>query len=307
MPTQGTYFLNTSSFATATAIYTDSALTTAASNGWYKTSSNTFRQQTGAPSTPVLSTTYTCECTTFSSSTVESSESAACGATINQTYFHTGSGSTPVATNTCYSDAGQTVLGNGYYKLTSTTFMQITGGSGVVASVGTISVGIAFSSGRSATPAAAACADTLNQTYYHNGSSGQPPVATDVCYSDLCKTTVLGNGYYKISTAGTGTYMQITGGSGVVASVTTCPSALEEYDSSQTAVTSPNACFQSLGTTYHYDGTAGGNPAVNDTCYTTSAGTTTLPSGWYRANNVGGDVKYNVNSSGVVQSVIACE
>ena len=71
MPTQGTYFLNTTSFATATAIYTDAALTTAASNGWYKTSSNTFRQQTGAPSTPVLSTTYTCECTTFSSSTVE--------------------------------------------------------------------------------------------------------------------------------------------------------------------------------------------------------------------------------------------
>ena len=128
MPTQGTYFLNTTSFATATAIYTNAALTTAAPNGWYKTSSNTFRQQTGAPSTPVLSTTYTCECTTFSSSTVEASESAACGATINQTYYHTGSGSTPVATNVCYSDPGQNVLGNGYYKLTSTTFMQITGG-----------------------------------------------------------------------------------------------------------------------------------------------------------------------------------
>ena len=147
---------------------------------------------------------------------------------------------------------------------------------------------------------------TLNQTYYHNGTAGQPPAATDTCYSDACKSTVLGNGYYKIATTGNGVYMQITGGSGVVSSVTSCPSSLEEYDSSQTAVTSPNACFQSLGTTYHYDGTAGGNPSVGDTCYTTSAGTTTLPSGWYRANNVGGDIKYNVNSSGEVTSTQFC-
>jgi hypothetical protein len=306
MPTQGTYFLNTTSFATATAIYTNAALTTAAPNGWYKTSSNTFRQQTGAPSTPVLSTTYTCECTTFSSSTVEASESAACGATINQTYYHTGSGSTPVATNVCYSDPGQNVLGNGYYKLTSTTFMQITGGSGVVASVGTFSLGVSFNASSSQTNATNACAASINQTFYHNGTVGQLPVATNTCYTNECKTVFLGNGFYKIGTVADNKYIQITGGSGVVASVTTCPSALEEYDSSQTAVTSPNACFQSLGTTYYYDGTAGGNPAVNDTCYTTSAGTTTLPSGWYRANNVGGDIKYNVNSSGVVQVVTEC-
>tara|TARA_R110000751_G_scaffold269201_2_gene368874 strand:+ start:246 stop:1199 length:954 start_codon:yes stop_codon:yes gene_type:complete len=309
MPTQGTYFLNTSSFATATAIYTDSALTTAASNGWYKTSSNTFRQQTGAPSTPVLSTTYTCECTTFSSSTVESSESAACGATINQTYFHTGSGSTPVATNTCYSDAGQTVLGNGYYKLTSTTFMQITGGSGVVASVGTISVGIAFSSGRSATPAAAACADTLNQTYYHNGSSGQPPVATDVCYSDLCKTTVLGNGYYKISTAGTGTYMQITGGSGVVSAVTNCPSSLTSYSSSVKGVFNQACPFNGsnpgLTETYYHNGggSAGTPPTSGDTCYSDSAGTTVLIAGYYNLDSntgVGNRSYIEIGASGVV-------
>jgi hypothetical protein len=309
MPTQGTYFLNTSSFATATAIYTDSALTTAASNGWYKTSSNTFRQQTGAPSTPVLSTTYTCECTTFSSSTVESSESAACGATINQTYFHTGSGSTPVATNTCYSDAGQTVLGNGYYKLTSTTFMQITGGSGVVASVGTISVGIAFSSGRSATPAAAACADTLNQTYYHNGSSGQPPVATDVCYSDLCKTTVLGNGYYKISTAGTGTYMQITGGSGVVSAVTNCPSSVTSYSSSVKGVFNQACPFNGsnpgLTETYYHNGggSAGTPPTSGDTCYSDTAGTTVLIAGYYNLDsNTGVDNRsyIEIGASGVV-------
>jgi len=504
MPTQGTYFLNTSSFATATAIYTDSALTTAASNGWYKTSSNTFRQQTGAPGSPVLSSTFTCECTTFSSSSVQSTSTLACAASLNQTYFHTGSGSTPVATNTCYSDAGQTFLSNGYYKIstagtgtymqitggsgvisavtncpasvtsyssssvettliaacgstvdetyyhegagttplatdicysdsgitvltngyyrlaalsqnynitvanvgsgnkyyingvlqttfaisrgstytfnqsnssnsshpyrlsttsngthgggvqytsgwttnggtagsnlistfvvpanapdvlyyycqyhsgmggqiniggTQGTYVQITGGSGVVAVTGTFATGESFTSSANQTNATLACAASINQTYYHNGTAGQPPAATDTCYSDACKSTVLGNGYYKIATTGNGVYMQITGGSGVVSSVTSCPSSLEEYDSSQTAVTSPNACFQSLGTTYHYDGTAGGNPSVGDTCYTTSAGTTTLPSGWYRANNVGGDIKYNVNSSGEVTSTQFC-
>jgi len=290
MPTQGTYYLDTSSFATATAIYTDAALTTAASNGWYKTSSNTFRQQTGAPGNPVLSTTYTCECTTFSSSTVESSESAACGATINQTYFHTGSGSTPVATNTCYSDAGQTVLGNGYYKLTSTTFMQITGGSGVVASVGTISVGIAFTSSSVQTTSTNACSATINQTYYHNGSSGQPPVATDVCYSDLCKTTVLGNGFYKIATTGSGIYMQITGGSGVVASVTNCPASTTSYSSSTmgtfNGVCPFNGSNPPANQTYYHDG-SGTLPSAGDTCYSDSGGTTILASGYYYLTGTG--------------------
>jgi len=663
MPTQGTYFLNTSSFATATAIYTDSALTTAASNGWYKTSSNTFRQQTGAPGSPVLSSTFTCECTTFSSSSVQSTSTLACAASLNQTYFHTGSGSTPVATNVCYSDAGQNVLGNGYYKISTAgtgTYMQITGGSGVVSAVTVCPTGnVTFSSSGIQSTVIAACTDTVDQTYYHNGTSGQPPttgdtawsddgvtelangyyklntntyyqitsgdgsvvgpsnfvfgtswtgsvsaanssaacalstvattythnnvsgdpivndicytdacksvvlsngfykttndtvvqvsggtgtvtsiincavssyssssvettlvaacgsivdetyyhtgsgsaplatdvcysdqvntvlgngyyrvaslsqnynitvanvgagnkyyingvlqttfaisrgstytfnqsdssnvshpyrlsttsdgthgggvqytsgwtdngggagtdlistfvvpanapdvlyyycqyhsgmggqinvggtqgtyvqitggsgvvaaigtfalgksytsssvqpsstsacsasinqtyyhsgtaslpIATNSCYSDACKSTVLGNGYYKISSSGSGTYMQITGGSGVVASVTTCVSGLEEYDSSQTSTNSPSACFESLGTTYYHNGAPGSNPTTGDYCYTTSAGTTTLPSGWYRANNIGGDIKYNIDSFGEVTTTQFC-
>ena len=303
MPTQGTYWIDTSSFATTNNLYTDSGLTTVASNGWYK-SGDSFRQLSGGN---LGASVYTCECTTFSSSTVQSTSAAACTATQNQTYYHTGSGSTPIATNVCYSDPGQTVLPNGNYKISSTQYIQITGSSGVVASVGTFSLGVSFNASSSQTNATNACAASINQTYYHNGTVGQLPVATNTCYTNECKTVFLGNGFYKIGTVADNKYIQITGGSGVVSSVTTCPSALEEYDSSQTATNSPSACFESLGTTYHYDGTAGGNPTVGDTCYTTSAGTTTLPSGWYRANNVGGDVKYNVNSSGVVQSVIACE
>ena len=201
MPAQGTYFLNTTSFATATAIYTDSALTTAASNGWYKTSSNTFREQTGAPGSPVLSSTFTCECTTFSSSSLKSTSTLACAASLDQTFFHTGSGSTPVATNICYSDAGQTVLGNGYYKISTAgngTYMQITGGSGVVSAVTSCPASVtSYSSSSVETTLIAACGATANQTYYHAGL-GSTPLATNVCYSDS-GTTVLGNGYYKVA------------------------------------------------------------------------------------------------------------
>lgn len=316
MPTQGTYYLDTSSFATATAIYTDAALTTAASNGWYKTSSNTFRQQTGAPNNPVLSSTFTCECTTFSGSSAYNNAPSACyNGVVNQTYFHNGSGSTPVATDVCYSDAGQTFLGNGFYKISATQYISITGGSGVVASVGTFVTGTAFSSSTTQTTSTLACSvGTLSATYYHDGS-GSLPAVNDVCYDNSCMATggegtspsILANGFYKISTTGNGTYMQISSNTGTVSAVTSCPSTYNSYSSSQTSTTSPNACFETVNTTYYHDGVSGSNPVTGDTCYTNSSGTTTLSSGWYRTSGgVGGDQKYNVNASGVVQSVVDC-
>ena len=511
MPAQGTYFLNTTSFATATAIYTDSALTTAASNGWYKTSSNTFREQTGAPGSPVLSSTFTCECTTFSSSSLKSTSTLACAASLDQTFFHTGSGSTPVATNICYSDAGQTVLGNGFYKISTAgngtymqitggsgvvsavtscpasvtsyssssvettliaacgatanqtyyhaglgstplatnvcysdsgttvlgngyykvaplsqnynitvanvgagnkyyingvlqttfvlskgytytfnqtastntnhpfrlsttsngthgggvqytsgwsdnggtagstlistfivpanapdtlyyycqyhsgmggqinigagssqgTYAQITGGSGVVASVGAFSLGTSFSSSSIQTTSTLACAASIGQTYYHNGS-GSAPVATDVCYSDACKSTVLGNGYYKISATGNGTYMQITGGSGVVSAVTSCPASVTSYSSSSVETTLAAACGSTVDETYYHTG-SGLAPLATDICYSDS-GTTVLGNGYYRVAslsqnynitvaNVGAGNKYYIN--GVLQTTFA--
>ena len=52
MPTQGTYFLNDTVWAsgnanTATNIYTEATLTTAAPNGWYKDNNNVYREVTG--------------------------------------------------------------------------------------------------------------------------------------------------------------------------------------------------------------------------------------------------------------------
>tara|TARA_R110000850_G_scaffold269185_1_gene401090 strand:- start:34 stop:621 length:588 start_codon:yes stop_codon:yes gene_type:complete len=187
--------------------------------------------------------------------------------------------------------------------------MQITGGSGVVASVGTISVGIAFTSSSVQTTSTNACSATINQTYYHNGSSGQPPVATDVCYSDLCKTTVLGNGFYKIATTGNGVYIQITGGSGVVSAVTNCPSSLTSYSSSVKGVFNQACPFNGsnpgLTETYYHNGggSAGTPPSSGDTCYSDSAGTTVLLAGYYNLDsNTGVDNRsyIEIGASGVV-------
>ena len=183
--------------------------------------------------------------------------------------------------------------------------MQITGGSGVVASVGTISVGVAFTSSLVKTTSTNACAATINQTYYHNGSSGQPPVATDVCYSDLCKTTVLGNGFYKIATTGSGIYIEITGGAGVVASVTSCPSALTSYSSSTMGNFNGVCPFDGsnppANQTYYHDG-SGTLPTTGDTCYSDSAGTTTLIGGYYYLSGTGSNNRnyIQVSNSGVV-------
>ena len=500
MPTQGTYFLDTSSFATTTNLFTDEGLTTVASNGWYQ-SGVSFRQLSGGN---LGSTVYTCECTTFSSSSIQSTSTLACAASLSQTYYHTGSGSTPVATNVCYSDAGQTVLGNGFYKISTAgngtymqitggsgvvsgittcpasvisyssssvestlvaacgatanqtyyhagsgstplatnicysdsgttvltngyykvaplsqnytitvanvgagnkyyingvlqttfvlskgytytfnqtastntnhpfrlsttnngthgggvqytsgwsdnggtagstlistfvvpanapdtlyyycqyhsgmggqinigagssqgTYAQITGGSGVVASVGAFSLGTSFSSSSIQTTSTLACAASIGQTYYHNGA-GSAPVASNVCYSNACKSTVLGNGYYKISTSGNGTYMQITGGSGVVSAVTSCPSAVTSYSSSVKGVFNQACPFNGsnpgLTETYYHDG-SGTLPAAYDSCYSDSGGSTLLLSGYYNLdNNTGVDNRSYISiTNGVV-------
>lgn len=61
--------------------------------------------------------------------------------------------------------------------------------------------------------------NTMNQTYYHDGS-GTYPTAGDICYSDSAGTSVLAAGYYTIppSSSGVGnrTYIKISTNQGVV-------------------------------------------------------------------------------------------
>ncbi len=61
--------------------------------------------------------------------------------------------------------------------------------------------------------------NTMNQTYYHDGS-GTYPTAGDTCYSDSAGTSVLAAGYYTIppSSSGNGnrTYIKISTNQGIV-------------------------------------------------------------------------------------------
>ena len=59
--------------------------------------------------------------------------SGVCATILSETYYHDGSGATPVAGDTVYSDsAGGNPLANFYYRTGTKTVIRITGGSGVV-------------------------------------------------------------------------------------------------------------------------------------------------------------------------------
>jgi len=62
------------------------------------------------------------------------------------------------------------------------------------------------------------CTQTLNQTYYHDGS-GTYPVANDVVYTNSGGTTTIANGRYRLDN---NTSFTVFGGSGVVSFIDSC-------------------------------------------------------------------------------------
>ena len=82
---------------------------------------------------------YDQDCSTLTSFTSAVAEvSIGCSQTLNQTYYHDGSGARPVANDTVYTNSGGTSkLSNGVYRLDNNTKFTITGfaGTGVVDSV----------------------------------------------------------------------------------------------------------------------------------------------------------------------------
>ena len=80
---------------------------------------------------------YDQDCSTVTSFTSAIAETGfSCTQTLNQTYYHVGSGARPVVNDTVYTNsAGTTTLANGTYRLDNSTRFTIFGGSGVVSSV----------------------------------------------------------------------------------------------------------------------------------------------------------------------------
>lgn len=140
-----TFYIDTDSFATATAVYTDATLQTKAANQFYQTGNSVREQASGAllpaqtcaacgtaiglcfSSTSADDVCCTgCTYTSYSSSVVNSTRGGACGLAQTATYYHNGSGATPVVNNFVYSDSsGQTLLGVGYYSLSATSVIYV--------------------------------------------------------------------------------------------------------------------------------------------------------------------------------------
>ena len=139
-----TYFLDTSDFATATAVFADSTLHTKAGDQYYQTGNSVRRQLNGvlelATSCGPCGTTIplcfgssaddvcctACTYSSYSSSLMSTTRSGACGLSQTATYYHNGSGTTPVVNNFVYSDdKGTTKLGVGYYSLSATSVIYV--------------------------------------------------------------------------------------------------------------------------------------------------------------------------------------
>ena len=232
MATPNTYYIDTTLFSTATGIWTDASLTIAAPTGLYQAPVEdvlTFRQLTlvslGAP--------FTCNCpVSFDMSIVAVSYVDACTLTVTVEYFFVGSGSTPVAGDTIYTDAlGTSFLANGYYKYVISGqgyWVYITGGSGVVNSVG-LCVSTTTWASSAGTNVGSSCSITIDETYYHDGA-GVFPAVGDNCYTDASASTPLAAGsfpYYRfmntVPITPVSTFLIITGSAGEVDSVTACP------------------------------------------------------------------------------------
>jgi len=88
---------------------------------------------------------YDKDCTTltsFSSGSGQADTKFICSQTVNTTKYHDGSGNNPTTGDTVYNNlSGTTATGNGFYTVqngagTTIGYYRITGGSGVVASIG---------------------------------------------------------------------------------------------------------------------------------------------------------------------------
>jgi len=143
------------------------------------------------------------------------------------TYYHNGSGSTPVAGDTCYSDSsGNTPVNRGSNEWTgnaSGTLYQWNANSGVLQAVISCPAVSAFSSTYNTPKRNFACSVTRYNTWYHNGT-GSIPTTGDTCYTNSAGTTILSAGTYGVAPSSSGTTWGklIVNSSGVVTSNNIC-------------------------------------------------------------------------------------
>ena len=138
------YYIDTDSFTTATAVWTDSSLQTKAPNQFYQATSIVREQSAGlllpsvtcAPCGTTIPLCFgttaddvcctACTYSSYTSSILSSTRSGACGLSQTATYYHNGTGTTPVVNNFVFSDdKGTTKLVAGYYSLSATSVIFV--------------------------------------------------------------------------------------------------------------------------------------------------------------------------------------
>jgi len=149
-----------------------------------------------------------CPCPTSYSSSVETVNlSGMCSASLNQTYYHDGSGVLPTINDKCYSDAASSnVLVGGYYRTSSGGGILINNNTGTVTSLQTCLVSFLTNT---AIRRDACVMGSSDATWYHDNPSGTYPAVGDVVYDDQAGTTPVPGGqrrWFFANGSGGGTY-----------------------------------------------------------------------------------------------------
>jgi len=206
MPISTTYYLNAPTLATATAVFTDAALTTCAPNGYYSDGAIT-RQQVGC----VLQIAQNCpSCCIFTFTTtalVQETSTVACTQTIDTNYYYQTDdcldNGLAVGDLVFYDSLGVTPLPNGWYSIATVNPscpMSYHVVSGVVTEFVSCCALIPY--GSSVTPVSSfgeVCGQEIPATYYTNSTS-PTLIIGDAVYEDSFGITPLENGWYLTPT-----------------------------------------------------------------------------------------------------------
>ena len=168
---------------------------------------------------------YTCSLSSFSSS-VNNNPSSVCSATMNQTYYHNGPATIPIAGNTTYSSNSGTYpyLSSGNYKVSSTQYITV-GSNGLVSSLNTCSSLTSFYVTTSTSKFADdVCDVAATVNLWHDGSNTLPANGDTVYQTSAGTSTASWVGYKGFYPTYNGNSISASRVfSGVLNSATLCP------------------------------------------------------------------------------------
>ena len=194
----------------------DSASSTRLQSGYYEVGSNNEWIQVN--SSGVVVSNGSCAIKAFNSSVNDPQISTICTQSIDQTYYHTGANAAPQAGDFCYSDQGQTKLTDGYYRISSTEFINLNLGTGQVYAVVTCPTVTyyPFNTKQQANPQTACMySGVLDEVYYTTTGTGPSDGAGTTIYSDNTGTVATGIVLlYSVGTNGAANVWFGTDGSG---------------------------------------------------------------------------------------------